>query len=198
VYTYKIEQAIRAACVLHENQLRKGSMPIPYISHLVAVMVILRDYTNDEDTLVAAILHDTIEDTDYTVEELTEDFGGAVAEIVIAVSEPKSEGEKKLTWIDKKRAYAKQLRKASEKSLMVAAADKIHNFRSTVEEYYDDHSRYVQDFGSHIELRLEAYQNIANALNSKLKSDIIHEFNHTFEEYKQFLFNVQKSINRID
>ncbi len=161
-------------------------------------MFILRDYTTDEDTLVAGLLHDTIEDTDYTTEELSEDFGGVVAELVIALSEPKSEGDKKLSWIDKKRAYAKQLRKAPEKALMIAAADKAHNFRSTVEEYYDDHARYVQDFGSHIELRLEAYQNIANALNSRLKNDIVHEFNHTFEEYKQFLFNVQKTINRID
>lgn len=198
MYTYKIEQAIRAASILHENQLRKGSVPIPYISHLMGVVLILRDYTTDEDILAAAMLHDTLEDTDYTLEELKEDFGGPIAEIVLAVTEPKMEGERKLSWIDKKRAYAKQLRKAPEAALMIAAADKAHNFRSIVEEYYDAPERYVQDFGSNIEQRIEAYQNIANAINSRLRNKILHEFNHTFEEYKQFLFHVQKASNHVD
>ena len=79
MYTYKIEQAIKAAALLHQDQLRKGVVPLPYISHLMAVMLILRDYTDDEDTLVAALLHDTLEDTDYTPEELETDFGKTVA-----------------------------------------------------------------------------------------------------------------------
>jgi (p)ppGpp synthase/HD superfamily hydrolase len=156
-------------------------------------MVILRDYTTDEDTLVAALLHDTLEDTDYTESELKEDFGGPVAEIVVALSEPKYSGDTKLTWLERKRAYVKQLKKASDKALLVCAADQIHNLRSTVEEYHDDHMRFIKDFGPRIEDRLEIYQHISNAINSKLKSDIVHEFNNTFREYKNFLINVQKS-----
>lgn len=193
MYTYKIEQAIRAVTILHEDQLRRGTIPLPYVSHLFAVMVILRDYTTDEDTLVAALLHDTLEDTDYTEEEMKEDFGGPIAEIVLTVTEPKSNGEEKLTWMEKKKAYLKNLKKGSEKALMVCAADKIHNFRSTVEEYHEDYSRFIQDFGPNLDDRLETYQNISNILNSKLKNDIVHEFNNTFNEYKNFLSNVQKS-----
>ncbi|MCB9810512.1 bifunctional (p)ppGpp synthetase/guanosine-3',5'-bis(diphosphate) 3'-pyrophosphohydrolase, partial [Candidatus Nomurabacteria bacterium] len=59
MYTYKIEQAIKAASLLHQEQLRKGDVPLPYATHLMSVMMIVRDYTNDEDTLVAALLHDT-------------------------------------------------------------------------------------------------------------------------------------------
>lgn len=164
----------------------------------MGVVLILRDYTTDEDTLVAALLHDTLEDTDYTLDELKDDFGGPVAELVLALTEPKMDGERKLTWTEKKRAYAKQLRKAPEAALMIAAADKAHNFRAMVEEYYEHHDRYVEDFGSHIEERIEAYQNIANTLNSRLKNEILHEFNHTFDEFKEFLFDVQKTINKID
>lgn len=197
MYSYKVEQAIRAASVLHQDQLRKGSLPLPYISHLMAVALILNDYTRDEDTIVAALLHDTLEDTDYTIEELREDFGGPVAEIVLALTEPKTDNKGvKYTWMEKKRAYAKQLKQGPEAAVMISAADKSHNFRCFVEEYYEDHQRFLQDFGPNLNDRLEAYQNIANAINSRLKNDIVHEFNHTFTEYKNFLADVEKTQNR--
>ena len=147
MYSYKVEQAIRAASILHQDQLRMGSVPLPYISHLMAVVLILSDYTDDEDTIVAAFLHDTLEDTDYTVEELREDFGGPVTEIVITLTEPKSTGHDKISWLERKKVYAKQLRNGSQAALLIAAADKSHNFRTMVEEYHDDPRRFIQDFG---------------------------------------------------
>jgi (p)ppGpp synthase/HD superfamily hydrolase len=196
MYSYKVEQAIRAAAILHQDQLRMGTLPLPYISHLIAVSLILSDYTDDEDTIVAAFLHDTLEDTDYTEEELREDFGGPVAEIVLTLTEPKVDSKgSKLPWIERKRAYAKQLKNGSEKALLIAAADKSHNFRTIVEEYHNDHKRYLQDFGPQTTDRIEAFQIIANVLNSRLKSDIIHEFNHTFKEFNQFLIDVETANN---
>jgi (p)ppGpp synthase/HD superfamily hydrolase len=193
MYSYKVEQAIRAASVLHQDQLRIGAVPLPYISHLMAVVLILCDYTDHEDTIVAAFLHDTLEDTDYTLEELREDFGGPVSELVLTLTEPKMSGATKLTWIERKKAYAKQLKEGSQEALMIAAADKSHNFRTIVEEYTDNHKRFLQDFGPRSEDRLEAYQVIANVINSRLKSDIVHEFNHTYNQYKQFLIDVEKT-----
>tara|TARA_B100000508_G_scaffold141015_1_gene145078 strand:- start:1914 stop:2513 length:600 start_codon:yes stop_codon:yes gene_type:complete len=197
MYTYKVEQAIKAAGLLHQDQLRKGVVSLPYVTHLISVMLILRDYTEDEDTLVAALLHDTLEDTDYTKEELVEDFGETVAKYVEALTEPKGTSDNKMPWIDTKKGYAKQLKKAPVEAVMIAAADKAHNFRSLVEEYFDNHNRFLQDFGPHTELRIEAYQTVANAINSRLKDGIVHEFNHTFEEYKKFMFDVQDKQNQI-
>ncbi|MCA9362629.1 bifunctional (p)ppGpp synthetase/guanosine-3',5'-bis(diphosphate) 3'-pyrophosphohydrolase [Candidatus Kaiserbacteria bacterium] len=194
MYTYKVEQAIKAAALLHQDQLRKGTVELPYITHLMAVMFILRDYTRDEDTLVAALLHDTLEDTDYTLEELKLDFGETVAKYVETLTEPKYNGETKLSWVDTKKGYAKQLKTGPVEAVMIAAADKTHNFRSMVEDYYDDHDRYLRDFGTHLDARLEAYQHIANTINSRLKDGIVHEFNHTFEEFKNFIFDVKESI----
>lgn len=193
MYSYKVEQAIRAASILHQDQLRKGSVPIPYISHLMAVTLILSDYTQDEDTLVAALLHDTLEDTDYTAKEIVADFGGPVAEIVKTLTEPTHHGEIKMTWMEKKQSYARQLKEGSQKALMIAAADKSHNFRTIVEEYHNEPERFTKDFGPKYVDRLEAYQNIANVINSRLKNDIVHEFNHTFTEFKEFLINVEKN-----
>lgn len=193
MYTYRVEQAIRAASILHQDQLRMGTLPLPYISHLIAVVLILSDYTHDEDTLVAAFLHDTLEDTDYTVEELIEDFGGPVSEIVLTLTEPKNIAGVKLSWLDRKKAYAKQLKQGSEAALIIAAADKAHNFRTIVEEYHGDYARFLQDFGPQTQERMEAYQIIANVINSRLKNNIVHEFNHTFKEFNQFLIDVEKS-----
>lgn len=196
MYSYRVEQAIRAATILHQDQLRIGSLPLPYISHLMAVVLILSDYTEDEDTIVAAFLHDTLEDTDYTVEELREDFGGVVTELVLTLTEPKiTQAGAKISWLERKKLYAKQLKEGSEKALMIAAADKSHNFRTMVEEYHDDHKRFLQDFGPRTAERMEAYQTIANIINSRLKNDIIHEFNHTFKEFNQFLIDVEKTSN---
>jgi (p)ppGpp synthase/HD superfamily hydrolase len=195
MYTYRIEQALRAVTILHKDQVRKGSVPLPYVSHLFAVAMIAVDYTNDEDVLITALLHDTLEDTDYTPDELQTDFGGKVREYVEALTEPADTDKKKYSWKETKEMYAKHLRKAPQEALLVAAADKIHNMRAMVEEYYDDHSRFMKEFSGSLEDRLIQYQEIANVLNRNLKSDILNEFNHVFTEYKNFISDVQKTKN---
>jgi (p)ppGpp synthase/HD superfamily hydrolase len=193
MYSYRIEQAIRAAAVLHHDQQRKGSMPFPYTTHLTAVAFSLLDYTNSEDVIVAALLHDTIEDTDYTIEELEEDFGPRVRELVETLTEETHDGNKKLPWLEKKKRYAATLKKGPRDAVMIAAADKTHNFRTMIEEYYDAPARYLQDFGKNLDERLEAYQTIANVINNRLEGPLLNEFNHVFESYKEFIYAVQKS-----
>jgi len=193
MYSYRLEQAIRAAAVLHKEQTRKGDAPLPYVTHLYAVAWLVNDYTEDESTIVAALLHDTLEDTSYTGDELEEDFGRKVRSIVEAVSEPKGVNGAKLSWKARKEAYAKKLKTAPEEALLVAAADKIHNMRSLVEQYYDDHQGFIKDFGGALDDRAMMYQDISNVLNSRLKNDIIAEFNHVYTEYKNFIANVKKS-----
>jgi (p)ppGpp synthase/HD superfamily hydrolase len=195
-YSYRIEQAIKAAAVLHKGQVRKGSVPFPYITHLFAVAMIASDYTDNEDVIVASLLHDTLEDTDYTAEELQDDFGGTVKDIVLGVTEQQKDDAEKKPWKERKNEYVKQLKKAPEGSLIVSAADKIHNMRSIVEEYYDDHSRFIADFKGTLEDRLMMYQEISNILNTRLKNGILSEFNHVFTEYKNFINDVQKSRTR--
>lgn len=195
MYSYRVEQAIRAAAVLHKDQIRRGSMPFPFVTHLVATAFTLMDYTDDEDVIIAGLLHDTLEDTDYTVAELEEDFGGRVSDIVQTLTEPKSTLENKLSWKDRKLAYVRQLKKGPEEALLVAAADKIHNFRTIVEDYTDSTSRFYQDFGKNFTDRIEAYEQIANTINSHLKNPILTEFNHVFDAYKKFLIKAEADQN---
>jgi (p)ppGpp synthase/HD superfamily hydrolase len=152
----------------------------------------LPDYTDDEDVIVAALLHDTIEDTDYTLAELEEDFGGRVREIVDTLSEPKEVNGLKLSWSDRKKNYAKQLKNGSKEAVLIAAVDKIHNFRTSVEEYYDEHNRFLTDFGKNLDERIEVYQIIANVINNRLDGAILNEFNHVFDEYKNFIYAIKQ------
>ena len=186
-YSFTIEQAIRAASVLHKDQVRKGSVPYPYITHLFAVALIVSDYTDDEDTIVASLLHDVLEDSDYTETELTSDFGGTVRDIVVSITEPPLVSTDRADVATQKKTYMKQLKSASERALIIVAADKIHNMRSQVEEYYDNLSGFYADFGSAIEDRLLFYHEVSNVLNRKLKNAILSEFNSVFTEYKNFL-----------
>ena len=190
-------KGVHFASTKHRLQRRKDAAKTPYINHPVEVAETLWRVGEVRDmvTLVAALLHDTIEDTDYTMEELETDFGKNVAKIVATVTEPDNTGDKKIPWVDVKKTYARQIKNGPIEAVMVAAADKIHNFRSIVETYYEDHDGFLRDFGTDLDSRLEAYQAIANAINNRLADGIVHEFNHTFEQYKNFIFDVKETIS---
>lgn len=193
MYSYRIEQAIRAAAVLHRDQVRKGRAPLPYITHLAAVAWLVHDYTDDEDVIIAAWLHDTLEDTDYTPSELEEDFGRKVRELVETVSEPKKIDGKKVSLRERKQTYVEQLKVGPEGALIISAADKIHNMRSIVEQYHDDHNSFLDDFPASLDENAMRYQDLSNVLNRRLQNDIIAEFNHVYTEYKNFLSHVKRS-----
>jgi len=190
-YSYRIEQAIRAAAILHKDQVRKGEVPYPYVTHVFGVAMIVADYTEKEDVVIAALLHDTLEDTDYTEAELNEDFGHTVAEIVRSIT--RIETNETESWLETKKKYLKQLKAASEDALLVAAADKIHNMRSMVESYYENHERLIADFGNFLEDRVLMYQEMSNIFNRSLNNAILSEFNHVFEEFKTFITEVERS-----
>lgn len=192
IYSYRIEQAIRAAAVLHQDQFRHGSAPYPYVTHLFAVSFIIADYSKDEDVIISGLLHDSLEDTDYTPKELEDDFGPHVRTLVEGVSESVDKGDER-SWLEKKEGYLQKLKKGPEECLIISAADKIHNMRSVVEEYQLNKEAYIKDFGGSIEDRVIFYQKLSNLLNRKLKNDIVHEFNHVFDEYKKFAEHAHES-----
>ena len=80
----RVEKAIQIATKAHEGQKRKSGEP--YISHPLAVKKILEEWNMDEDTIIAGILHDTVEDTDLTLDEIKQEFGESVAFLVDGVT----------------------------------------------------------------------------------------------------------------
>jgi (p)ppGpp synthase/HD superfamily hydrolase len=107
-YTDQIEKAIKVASRAHKEQLRKGT-DMPYISHPFSVMAILSEFTEDEDVLIAGLLHDILEDADaheYGVAYLQKEFGNRTTEIIQEVSEKKdntmNNEREKDTWKSRK------------------------------------------------------------------------------------------------
>jgi (p)ppGpp synthase/HD superfamily hydrolase len=131
-----VERAIRIAADKHRGQLRKGS-DLPYLAHPAAVALILaRAGFNDDRVLAAAFLHDVVEDTDYTVEQLAADFPPEVVEIVNALSEQKTDAAgAKRPWKDRKLDHLAVIRNASSEAKAVALADKLHNLGTMLIDY---------------------------------------------------------------
>ena len=191
-YTYTIEKAIRAASVLHLGQVRKGPIPYPYITKLFATAMIVSDYTDDENTIVASLLHDTLSDTDYTSKELEDDFGGLVKDIIMSITEPSHASADQISIDEQQKLFFKQLKNASEAALIVLAASKIYTMRTVIEEYIEDIPAFIADFGNKHDTRLFFYQEMSNVLNRNVKNAILAEFNSIFTEYKNFIHEVKR------
>lgn len=186
MYTYKIEQAIRAATILHQGNTRKGRAAYPTVSHVFAVACIVADYTEDEDIIAAALLHDILESTDYTPSELRMDFGDRIANIVEVLTRPPHTTDEDSAQ-EARSQFLHTLRTAPDDIILIATADLIHNMRSVVEEYEGNTKDYLRDFGGATTPRTTYYVALYELLNSRLKSDIIHEFNHVYQSFKGFL-----------
>ena len=125
----QIEEAIEVAAEAHQGQYRKGTNT-PYITHPYAVGLILMETGCAEAVIIAGILHDTVEDTDLTLEFIRERFGDAIANIVDGCSENKA-----LRWRARKTERIEALRTASLEICIVTCADKLHNLRTIISEY---------------------------------------------------------------
>lgn len=138
MFTDKINLALKIAAKAHSGQYRKGTN-IPYISHPVAVGMIIGQYTNDETTIVAGILHDILEDVNpavYSEADMRRDFDDEITDIVKDVSEPKTAGQPKLPWKERKESYLKRLGNSYYiEAYIVAVADKIHNLTDILKDY---------------------------------------------------------------
>ncbi|WP_273842236.1 HD domain-containing protein [Rubrobacter calidifluminis] len=126
-YGIKFEKALLFANRVHAGQWRKGTR-IPYITHLLAVAAIVGEHGGNEDEVAAALLHDTIEDTPTTREDLAVRFGEDVASIVAGCSD--ADTIPKPPWRERKESHIERMRHASRSVRLVSAADKLHNARS--------------------------------------------------------------------
>lgn len=124
-----VSNVLRAALFAaekHKNQRRKDADASPYINHPIALANVLATEggVTDTDVLCAALLHDTIEDTETTADELRENFGDAVTDIVLEVTDDKS-----LPKAERKRLQIEYAAHASPQAKLVKLADKICNLR---------------------------------------------------------------------
>lgn len=186
----RIETALYRAAKLHEGLFRKGPDHLPALVHLVGVASIVSEHTDDEDVIVAALLHDSIEDTSYTPANLRDEFGERVMTIVMGVTIPEMhEGKETGTWSRDRRRYFENLRQAPIESVLVAAADKIHNFTTIIRDYTDDPERFKNDFTGTKEDRIRVYGSIAQLIVDRLGPEhpLGQELAEVWDKYEAFV-----------
>ena len=143
-----LQKAILFAAEKHENQVRKGTT-IPYYTHVMEAMEIVSRMTEDEEVRAAAVLHDTLEDTPTTKEELVQAFGNRVADLVAAESEDKSVGKpEKASWRERKQATVRHLENAETDVRRIALGDKLSNVRAMHRDLQTQGEEFWQKFNN--------------------------------------------------
>ncbi len=123
------EKALRVAVTAHQEQVRKSDSS-PYIVHPIMVSRLLETHGFAGDVLLAALLHDVVEDTAVTEADLRAQFADSVVDIVMAVSE-----DQDLLWRERKEQYIAQVVAAEEEVKALSVADKIHNAESLIDHH---------------------------------------------------------------
>lgn len=137
--TELLDKAIIFAVKAHHNTERRGK-GFPYIVHPMEAVEIVATITPDQELLAAAALHDTIEDTDVTVEDIRREFGDRIANLVHAESDQidgvlfNGENEEE-TWHARKQAAIDRLAEAPHDAKIVAMGDKLSNMRAIARDY---------------------------------------------------------------
>ena len=133
--TSLLDRAIVFAVKAHAGTERRGK-GFPYIVHPLEAMEIVSTITADQELLAAAVLHDTVEDTEVTEEQIRKEFGDRVASIVASESDTFEEGVKEEdSWHVRKQAAIERLASASMDAKIVALGGKLSNMRAIARDY---------------------------------------------------------------
>lgn len=175
--TALLDRAIIFAVKAHAGTERRGK-GYPYIVHPLEAMEIVATMTPDQELLAAAALHDTVEDTDVTVEQIRAEFGDRIATLVADESEERPNGlSDEESWHDRKRAAINHLANASHDAKIVALGDKLSNMRAIARDYAEIgdalwnrfHSKNPKDHEWH-------YRGLADALRELSDTSAFQEF----------------------
>ena len=130
-----LDRAIIFAVKAHSGTERRGK-GYPYIVHPMEAVEIVATMTSDQELLAAAALHDTVEDTDVTLEQIRTEFGDRVADLVAAESDEIPAGvSEEESWHSRKQAAIDRLSEAGREAKMVALGDKLSNMRAIARDY---------------------------------------------------------------
>lgn len=181
--TELLDRAIIFAVKAHHNTERRGK-GFPYIVHPMEAVEIVATITSDQELLAAAALHDTIEDTDVTVEDIRREFGDRITELVYAESDQFDESvSEEDSWHDRKQAAINRLAAASHDAKIVALGDKLSNMRAIWRDYQQKgdelwnifHAKNKADHEWH-------YRGLAKSLSNLSDTFAYQEFVHLIDD----------------
>jgi (p)ppGpp synthase/HD superfamily hydrolase len=167
IYSSRLYDAIELAARAHHNQVRKGT-EIPYVVHPLAVAGWLIRAKCPENLVIAALLHDVVEDTPVTIDELRSNFGRDVEELVVALTEP----DKKAPWEERKAHTIEYLEKrATDDVLLIALVDKLDNVRAIREGLESDGEMFWDRFNRPRERQKWYYQRLESVFSSRVSRE---------------------------
>lgn len=179
-----LDRAILFAVKAHHDTERRGK-GFPYIIHPMEAVEIVATITPDQELLAAAALHDTIEDTDVTVEQIREAFGERIANLVHDESDQFTEGvSEEDSWHDRKQEAIDRLAAASHDAKIVAIGDKLSNMRAIWRDY--------QTKGDELWNIFHVKEKAAHEWHYRGLADSLSELNDTFayQEFKRLIDEV--------
>ena len=183
LHTELLDRAIVFAVHAHAGTERRGK-GFPYIVHPMAAVEIVATMTPDQELLAAAALHDTVEDTDVTVEQIRAEFGERIAALVASESDTFEPGvSEEDSWHARKQAAIDRLAAASRDAKIVALGDKLSNMRAIARDYavlgdklWDlFHAKDPKDHEWH-------YRGLANALSELRDTFAYREFEQLIDQ----------------
>jgi guanosine-3',5'-bis(diphosphate) 3'-pyrophosphohydrolase len=129
--TRLVLKALSFAAHKHRHQVRKGSKPIPYVNHPIALadLLVRTGNVSDPEIIAAALLHDTVEDTCTTLDELKAEFGSQISQLVAELTD-----DKNLPKEERKRRQVEHASSLSHRARLVKLADKTCNLRDIVHD----------------------------------------------------------------
>ena len=193
----KLDDAIRFAIDAHEGQIRKLSKA-PYILHPLEAMTIVGQLTLNEDVLCATVLHDVVEDTVATIEDIRKRFGDRVAQLVAAETENKREHlAPEATWKIRKEESLKHLFETDDLGVKTMwLGDKLSNMRSMLLEYMNEGDDIWQYFNQKDKKEHEwYYRSIADALRGDFSATPVFM---EYENILNYIFVDEKTVDDKD
>ncbi|MGI0495599.1 HD domain-containing protein [Alkalinema pantanalense CENA528] len=178
----RFPQALTYAHQLHAQQYRKGSK-IPYISHLLSVAALVLEDGGDEDSAIAALLHDAIEDQGgaTTREVIRQQFGDRVTHLIDTCTE--SDITPKPPWKHRKTQYLEQLKTASDDAIRIILADKLHNARSIHRDLQTHPDQTWQKFNASPSDIRWFYQSCLTILQQRSQSPMVKELQQILKQW---------------
>jgi guanosine-3',5'-bis(diphosphate) 3'-pyrophosphohydrolase len=148
-----VRDALRTAHRAHAGQVRNGSGGMDYVEHPRAVAESLAEHGYGEEVLAAALLHDVVEDSELSVEDLRELFGPDIAALVGTLSDDESIE----SWRERKDEHRERVRAAGTDALAIYAADKLNNVNSLHRAHASEGSEVEREFGVPIDSKLAVW-----------------------------------------
>jgi (p)ppGpp synthase/HD superfamily hydrolase len=184
--TRRFAAAFALAWAVHGDQFRKKT-GIPYMAHVMSVCALAMEHGADEDVAIAALLHDTVEDSDdgaATLSVIEDQFGQRVARIVMACSDAVAvPGQPKPDWRERKEQYLHHLDvDAADDVLLVSACDKVHNSSAILADLRSEGDIVWQRFTvSDPDQQLWYYTSVAEILQRRLPGTLTDELGRTVQ-----------------